>query len=533
MTWSFNSERRGQGTVAIVITTYNHARFLREALQSARGQTRPPDEVIVVDDGSQDDPAAVVREFPEVRLIRQENAGLAAARNTGLAATDADKIVFLDADDLLHSVALELGLATFERAPDAAMVYGAYRRIDAEGNVTVPYQYGAIGADPYVDFLTFNMVGMHATVMFARRQLAAAGGYDPACKRCEDYDVYLRLARTAKVLSHDVVVADYRWHGSNMSANPADMLDWVLRVHDRQREPAAQRPETREAWQEGRRRWRDYYAEEALQSLKGKRLAPAASRLASALGASPMFTTRRIAGMVKRRLLRDANPFAKRWPPRVGSVNFGDLGSTRPISRDFGFDRGTPIDRYYVEGFLSRHAVDIRGRVLEVGDATYCKRFGGTAITQQDVLHVSPRATGATIIGDLAQTGVLPEAAFDCMVLTQTLHLIYDMRLALGEIVRALRPGGILLLTVPGISQMDRGEWNKTWSWSLTPYAARRLFGEFFSETELEVSSHGNVFAATAFLQGVALEEVDSDKLDDVDAVYPVIVSVRARKSSR
>ncbi len=517
--------------VAVVITTYNHARFLAEALQSARDQTRPADEVIVVDDGSQDDPAAVVRNFPEVRLIRQDNAGLAAARNTGLLATDADKIVFLDADDRLHSGALELGLAAFEKAPEASLVYGAYRNIDAHGEVTVPYQYAAIGPEPYVDFLTFNMIGMHATVMYARRLLTAAGGYDPSLKRCEDYDVYLRLARTGQIASHDGVVADYRWHGSNMSSNPTDMLDWVLRVHDRERELAEQRPETQQAWKEGRKRWRDYYAEQALQASRGQSLGPAASRVASALVASPGFTARRIAGKVKRRLLRDANPFAKRWPPRVGAVQFGDLGTTSPISHNFGFDRGTPIDRYYVEGFLAQNAADIRGRVLEVGDATYCQRFGGAAVTRQDVLHVSPRAAGATIIGDLARTGVLPEAAFDCMVLTQTLHLIYDMRLALAEIHRALRPGGVVLLTVPGISQMDRGEWNPTWSWSLTPYAARRLFCELFDHTEVEVTSYGNVLAATAFLQGIALEEVDSKQLDEVDAAYPVIVTVRARRS--
>lgn len=528
MARSFDSERARGDKVAIVITTYNHARFLGDALRSARDQTRAADEIIVVDDGSQDDPASVVRDFPGVRLIRQENAGLSAARNTGLAATNADKIVFLDADDLLHPRALELGLGAFERAPDAAMVYGAYRCVDANGTVSVPYQYAAIGPVPYADFLTFNQIGMHATVMFARAQLADAGGYDSTLRRCEDYDVYLRLSRIAPVASHDGVVADYRWHGSNMSQDPIDMLDWVLRVHARQRELAEQQPDTQKAWQEGRRRWRDYYVEEALQSLKGKPLAPAASGLASVLFTSPLLTTRRIAGFVKRRALQRIKP----WPPPVGSVRFGDLGTTRPISGNFGFDRGTPIDRYYVEAFLARHAADIRGRVLEVGDASYCERFGGSAISQQDVLHVSPQAAGATIIGDLAQPGVLPEAAFDCMVLTQTLHLIYDMRLALTEIVRALRPGGILLLTVPGISQMDRGEWNKTWSWSLTPYAAGRLLGEFFSEAELEVGSHGNVFAATAFLQGIAVEEVDRKKLDEMDAVYPVIVTVRARRGS-
>lgn len=115
---------------------------------------------------------------------------------------------------------------------------------------------------------------------------------------------------------------------------------------------------------------------------------------------------------------------------------------THPISSDFGFDRGTPIDRYYIAKFLSAHAADIKGRALEVGDAAYCTRFGAGMVTTQDVFHVLADAPGATIVGDLSQGGVLPEGAFDCLLLTQMLHLIYDMRAAVTQMHRALRPGG-------------------------------------------------------------------------------------------
>jgi len=136
------------------------------------------------------------------------------------------------------------------------------------------------------------------------------------------------------------------------------------------------------------------------------------------------------------------------------------------------------------------------------------------------------------LVGDLTEPGVLPEGTFDCIVLTQTLHLIYDMKAALAQVHRALAPGGVVLLTVPGISQLDRGDWNKTWCWSLTPYSARRLFEELFDQSELEVSCHGNVFAATTFLQGIALEEVDRRKLDEVDLAYPVTITVRAQRGA-
>jgi SAM-dependent methyltransferase len=127
---------------------------------------------------------------------------------------------------------------------------------------------------------------------------------------------------------------------------------------------------------------------------------------------------------------------------------------------------------------------------------------------------------------------MLPPATFDCLVLTQTLHLIYDMAAAVREMRRALKPNGVVLLTVPGISRIDRGEWEKDWYWSLTEASARRMFSDVFGPDGVQVETHGNVFAATAFLQGLALEEVPYAKLSVRDPAFPVIVSVRAQRSS-
>jgi len=166
-----------------------------------------------------------------------------------------------------------------------------------------------------------------------------------------------------------------------------------------------------------------------------------------------------------------------------------------------------------------------------VGDALYSERFG-TGITQQDILHVSETNPNATIIGDLAEPGTLPERTFDCIVLLQTLHLIYDMPTAVGELHRALKPGGILLLTVPGISLVDPGEWHDTWYWSVTPQAARRLFSEEFGPANVEVEFDGNAYSATCFLQGLAVEELDPAKLKPRDPAYPVTVAVRAQRAA-
>src|SRR5262249_60367493 len=133
----------------------------------------------------------------------------------------------------------------------------------------------------------------------------------------------------------------------------------------------------------------------------------------------------------------------------------------------------------------------------ESGRVFYCRRSGGTRLKQQYILPVPAATPAATIVGDLSRPGTLPAEAFDCLVLTQTLHLIFDLRAAVVEMHRALKSGGIVLLTVPGISQIDRGAWGDTWFWSLTRASAFRLFSEVFGADNVHVEAHGNVFAAT------------------------------------
>ena len=217
--------------------------------------------------------------------------------------------------------------------------------------------------------------------------------------------------------------------------------------------------------------------------------------------------------------------------PRVGEVDLGDLGRTTPISRAFGGDRGTPLDRYYIEDFLARHEADIRGRVLEIGEDLYTRRFGADRVARSDVLDVrdagNPRAT---IVADLSEGAGVPSDSFDCIILTQTLHMIYDVRGVLRTVHRALKPGGVALATVPGISQIDATDGPEKWFWSMTQSAARRLFCERFERTQVTTRVYGNVLAATAFLQGLALEEMSRADLDRHDPLYPVITGIRAVK---
>jgi SAM-dependent methyltransferase len=220
----------------------------------------------------------------------------------------------------------------------------------------------------------------------------------------------------------------------------------------------------------------------------------------------------------------------REYCPSVGTVNFGSLRRLKPMSREFGYDRGTPIDRYYIENFLAHQSNDIQGRVLEIGDATYTRKFGGDRVTHSDVLHVVEGNPEATIVGDLMHADNIPSEVFDCVILTQTLHLLYDMKTAVANLYRILKPGGILLVTVPGISQVVKCDWGSDWCWALTTQSARMLGEEFFHKNTLQVESHGNVLAAIAFLQGLAVEELSQEELDFHDDEYQVLITLRAVK---
>jgi SAM-dependent methyltransferase len=218
------------------------------------------------------------------------------------------------------------------------------------------------------------------------------------------------------------------------------------------------------------------------------------------------------------------------WPA-VGWVRFGSLRRVEPISRNWGFDRGLPVDRYYIARFLERHAQCVLGRVLEIADNTYTREFGGADVTRSDVLHVAGGNPRATIVGDLAYAPHIVSESFDCIILTQTFQLIYDVRAAIRTIHRILKPGGVVLATFPGISQISRYDADR-WGyyWSFTTLSAQRLFEECFPAENVHVQAHGNVLAAIALLHGLACQELRPSELNYFDPDYEVLITVSARK---
>ena len=213
-------------------------------------------------------------------------------------------------------------------------------------------------------------------------------------------------------------------------------------------------------------------------------------------------------------------------------TGWGNLRRLTPISSVFGFDRGLPLDRYYIEGFLKRHSADIYGSVLEIGDPSYTRKFGGGAVTRSDVLHAVPGNPKATLVGNLATGEGIPQEAFDCMILTQTLLFIYDVQAAITNIYGALKPGGVLLATFPGISQISRYDMDR-WGdyWRFTDASARRLFGDVFELENVKEETFGNVLSTCAFLHGLATHELKPEELDYHDPDYQMLITIRAKKA--
>jgi len=217
--------------------------------------------------------------------------------------------------------------------------------------------------------------------------------------------------------------------------------------------------------------------------------------------------------------------------PPIGWVRFGSLRRLAPISPFFGADRGLAICHFYIQQFLSAHAVDIRGRVLEIGDDSYTRQFGGSRITKSDVLHATAGNPKATVVADLTCADHIPSNTFDCIIFTQTLQHIYDTRAAIRTLHRILKPGGLLLATFPGISQISRYDMDR-WGdfWRFTTASAHRLFSEFWPSEGLAVRAHGNVLVAMAYLYGLASVELKTHELEFHDPDYQVLITVRAIK---
>jgi glycosyltransferase involved in cell wall biosynthesis/SAM-dependent methyltransferase len=536
-------------SVSVIIIFLNAAQFIDEAIKSVFDQTYDEWELLLVDDGSTDGSSEIAKRYAsqrsdKVRYLTHaggRNRGMSSSRNLGIEQARGHYLAFLDADDVWLPQKLEQQVALIEAHPEAALVYGPVQwwhdwtgdpqdvrrnfvdRLEAEPETLV--------APPALLTSLLIREAPAATNSLVRRAVAEqVGGFETRFG-----GMYEDQAFFAKVcLASPVFVASecwYKWRrhpnsccaeavrGGRYLAARRKFLRW-LEAH-----MLEQKVEDGEVWnalqmaqQRAHQSLRQRIRESAEPGLRlTRQLAKAAARHTLPARA--------------RRALRDWWR-GERKGPAVGKVMLGDLRRLTPISRQWGFDRGQPVDRYYIERFLAAQATDICGRVLEIGNNAYTLRFGGDRVRQSDVLHAVEGNPAATYVADLSDAPQIPSGSFDCIILTQTLLVIYDVRAALGTLHRILKPGGVLLATVPGGAHQIAREDMELWGdyWRFTDLSARRLFEEVFPAANVTVETFGNVLAAISFLHGLAKEDLRQEELDYRDPDYQVTITLRAVK---
>lgn len=239
--------------------------------------------------------------------------------------------------------------------------------------------------------------------------------------------------------------------------------------------------------------------------------------------------------MIARRLWHASPPAAQRMAQRLirrlpgRRVSWGTLRRTTPFSAYFGCERGTPIDRPAIEQFLGEHRLDVRGRVAEIKDGDYARRFGDDRLREVLVVDIDPANPKVDLVADLCQPGSLPQGAVDCWILTQTLQFLADPGVALGNLYQSLAPGGVLLVTVPSVSRIDPASRGHD-LWRFTPDGLARLVGAALPGVDVTVRGWGNVLVAVAALYGLAAEELDAEELDLDDPDFPVLAFARVVK---
>ena len=229
---------------------------------------------------------------------------------------------------------------------------------------------------------------------------------------------------------------------------------------------------------------------------------------------------------------------ARLLPPRarravrklVIGPRWGHLRRTRPFAVDYGYSRGTPVDRIYIEDFLAENALDVRGEVLEAKNDRYTRRFGGDRVVTASVLDIDAANPNATIVADLATPGALPSEMFDCVILTQVLQFVVDAEIALVNAWRSLKPDGTLLVTVPTITMTVPDLGPPGDYWRFTSGGLEKLLRRSCSAGDIAVAGHGNVLAAVAFLMGLPAEELTPAEQRDDDATFEIVACGRVRK---
>ncbi|HVQ41736.1 MAG TPA: polysaccharide deacetylase family protein, partial [Vicinamibacterales bacterium] len=496
-------------TIAVIVRCGDQLRQVVATTRSVETQTlRACDLVLVADPSTPPAAEAWLESLARGRgwrIVRASSLAPAVAWNEGVQASDADAFLCIAAgDELLPSCLAAVAGALTDRA--SGLVVAATREGGA-GAVALPDDLRFPAARVFTK--TPNAAGQMFAV--SKQAWSDLGGFDRDLPALEDLDFLIRYeaaGRRVAVLPGPVAIRVLRrgglleraWTGARPAA-----LEAIARKYAANVEALgdvfyhAQNARTRLRLENQRLLGRRTQAAEELEVLTAK-----AKQL--------------------------------RWelpPDEQHRVELGDLRRVSPVSRDWGYERGAPVDRHYIEAFLAAHAQDIRGAVLEVQEPDYTERFGADRVTKSDVIDLDSANPRATIISDLRAASNIASETYDCIILTQTLHVIDDMGAVVSECARILKPGGVVLATLPCASRVSVEYGYNGDFWRATEAGARRIFSGSFPADRIETQSLGNVLTTAAFLYGLGGQELTDEDYAAFDPFFPMLVTVRATKADQ
>ena len=537
---------RREPLVTAIMIFYDAERFIEEAIASVAQQTWRNWELLLVDDGSTDGSTAIARRWAErhpdrVRYFEHPghaNLGMSVSRNLGIGHARGDYVAFLDADDvwLPHKLAMQVGI--LEAHADVAMVYGPseywYGWTGRPEDVRRDH-YGEVGVAPDTiaeppSLLTMvleheggTMPGI-CSLLVRREAFAQIGGFEKEFRGAYEDQVFLaKMFLGERIFVTGTCSDRYRQHDGSSCA---------LALRTGLYHPELPHP-ARETYLQWLRRYLAHEGVEdpALLVALQKNLLPYDHPILYGstvrLRYAGRLARRGLVGVLEAVLPGPLYRVLRRrwegghWVPPVGFVRFGSFRRRAPVSRQRGVDRGTSIDRHYVRQFFTRHVDDLTGDVLELGGFDVLRGLRTHGVTSHTTLPIDDTTR--------LRVSQLPADRFDCVVLPHVLPRVYDVRPFVKALQRVVKPGGVVLATLPGVGNVGPDTVHDTY-WSFTPLAAQTLFEETFPSLKIAVEPCGNVLAATASLHGLAAEELRARELAHRDATYAVVLGVRAVK---
>lgn len=535
----------------------NAERYLDQSISSIFRQTFTDWELLLVDGGSNDRSFEIATAYQEqrphqVRVLQhrgEKPIGIFSSRIWGARESRASILAQLDADDEWHPQYLErqyeIYQSVFGDAPGMVccpMVYWWEDISLAAKSFVQPFQSPGLHHPPDL-VLKFIQEGYQRTpgdssaivsrqVLLDAAELASVADGTPA----EDQYFWSFVALRYPIFVNPEPLVRYRQQPDSFCAKTTDMsiyrvthLNWLLehlQKHGRRSESELLSRQVRQVLVAENLNGGDQTSD-ARENVNPRRIVSNQQSLRNLLRDTLPAGVYKTIGAFYRRVKQLSVPVVAGVQKLRSRARLA-VGLS-PLSDCWGYDRGLPLHQYYIEEFIQEHRADIQGRCLEFQDDSYTSRFAGGVVTKLDLLHVDDSNPRATMIGDLTRANDFPSNAFDCVICTHVLHVIYEFDKAIAELHRMLKPGGVLLVAVPKVSMCEPTEGEL---WRFTAEGLRRALSKHFGECNTTIRAYGNSLTSAGYLRGLVTSEFSRQELEYTDPKFAMEICGRAVKQS-